>query len=152
MRHAVIISIIFSLAITAQVSLVLGQGVLAITVYATAGKSNEITFTGKVTQGGGPVANATVVYEIRSANNSLTGSGFAVTNATGAYSRSMVVPSSSTPGPYTIYVGVSNDGESASNSTSFQPVPEFPAFAIPLLFLLSICMVTVRLRHRQRKL
>lgn len=148
MRQAVIISVIFSLAIIAQVSLVLAQGVLEITVQTTVSNS-KITFTGHVTQSGDPVANATVVYEMRSANNSLTASGFTVTNATGGYSRSLTVPSNSTPGSYTIYVSVSYDGQSASTSTSFQPVPEFPASAIPLLLFLPICLLTVRLRQRK---
>jgi hypothetical protein len=141
MRRTVIISVLFALALIAQVTVVLAQGALVITIQATASNSNQITFTGQVTQAGGPVANAVVVYEIRSANSSLIASGFTTANATGAYSRSLTVLSSSAPGPYTIYVSASHNGQSASSSTSIQPIPEFPASAVPLLLFLSLCIL-----------
>ena len=108
---------------------VLGQGTLTVSVATdkiTYDHGEAITITGQVRNSGNPVPNAVVVFELRDSQNNVKATGFMTTDWAGAFSRTITVGGDFLGGSYSVYCSVVVDDQVASNSASFQVVPEFP--------------------------
>jgi len=106
-----------------------GQGTLTISVVTdkiTYDHGEVITITGQVQSSGSPVPNAVVVFELRDSQNNVRATGFMTTDQVGAFSRTITVGADFLNGSYSVYCSVVVGDQVASNSASFQVVPEFP--------------------------
>ena len=146
MRSVVSFSI-STLVLAFLVASVSGQGPVTLTVTTDKqvyDRGTVLAITGQVQDSGSPVPNVVVVFELRDSQNNVKASGFATTDQAGAFSRTITVGNDFAVGSFTVYVSVTVGDQTASNSVSFQVVPEFPlgpglvmlvAFAVALSFL-----------------
>jgi hypothetical protein len=106
-----------------------GQGTLTISVATdktTYDHGEVITIMGQVQSSGNPVPNAVVVFELRDGQNNIKASGYMTTDQAGAFSRTITVGGDFLNGSYGVFCSVVVGDQVASNSASFQVVPEFP--------------------------
>jgi len=118
----------------------LGQQPLSITVSTDKqnyGLGQIIVFTVEVQQAGAPMAHTPVYYELRDSQNQTRANGLITTDDTGRYTKQITIGDDFPLGSYTVYVRVTVGSQTASATTTFQTIPEFPS-DIVLLFTLAV--------------
>jgi uncharacterized protein YfaS (alpha-2-macroglobulin family) len=126
-----------------------GQEALSITL--TTDKQNydlgqAVLFTVRVQQSGAPVASVVVFFELRDPQNHVMANGFGITDSTGKYSRQIMIGNDFPLGPYTVYVSVTANGQSASTTAVFQTIPEFVSGSMLIqvsAFVIAISMLAL---------
>jgi hypothetical protein len=118
----------------------LGQESLSITVSTDKqnyGLGQIVVFTVKVQQAGAPLAHTPVYYELRDSQNQVRANGLITTDDTGRYTKQITIGDNFPLGSYTVYVRVTVGSQTASATTAFQTIPEFPSDVV-LLFTLAV--------------
>jgi len=67
-----------------------------------------------------------VIFELLNSHNNVKASGYMTSDLDGAYSKSITTTSGLADGSYSVFVSTTVGDQTASNSVTFQVVPEFP--------------------------
>lgn len=79
----------------------------------------DIYVCGKLTYDGSPIPETLVAIEVQNPNNDTVVTRTRQTNADGTYNLTFKLPTDARLGTYTVYVGSSYKGETATNKTTF---------------------------------
>jgi len=138
---------LLALALMLLVVPTIGQEALSITVSTDRrdyGLGQAVLITATVRQFGAPVANAVVYFELRDPQNQIKASGFMFTDSLGKCSRQTMIGNDFPLGSYTANVRVTVGNQSASATTAFQTIPEFPSsLVLALALVIAIGMLEV---------